>query len=1037
MGKWKLANSKEPKGLLDESTKFLSPKNTLKACFISIPTIMDIKVAIDNIGGIISADTRSLEIWWNSEKQILDIVLVSTIQDLDKLKQAFYNMYQNISYEDIDIITPEWFDDTKEYQIFDVGYKHGHFSTVFDQSKTHQLITQISNTIQLSKFAWIQLVFKNHPFVKELQSHSTNLKNHYCTITKNDYFSTSDFLLSSKTEGREHPEKYDDFETNFNLLQNHTTAKTQSSHVLLSIRGIVESDIDLDLDFSEIESLPFENIHSNIEHLTKHTYEYHKFYDIKKPQHIKVNSKKTKLQRIDIFTERLLPDPQEFLPKIISNYTKKGLLGQYKTRSSPPFLILTPPELSLFVHLPDSKTKNLVINRKQSMPQQQINKVVYCLGYQSRNQTLSYEKSNFYGNFINSAETKSIVLSTDDIPTHLYMVGGTKSGKTTLIRAILKHLEYSNISGNYPNSFILIDPKGSDSYDFVRQCEDKTFEDNHVHFLDPIETKFSINILELPPYEPENREAIVSQYVGYIMTMIEYWYKGSDSFVRLKRILDTLLQYIYLNNDKPTFLDLYEIIIAIQKDSEEILPKMFKELGKPDAVLQQAIESIAGMNKEAYEPVLNRVEKFATDPILRHLFCVRESTIDFRDLIEPGNITIFRLSPLNIPQHIITLAKQTLVIKLWFTIQERAEKIKAEEDRSQVILALDEFQDIADLPIIESMLTQARSYKLSLLLAHQTSTQLNNELFEIITGNVGTQFVGRVSGRDGKRFGSIWDPQYVRELENQLATQEYHHWTARLIGAPGETQPIPTQFWPIFPAKDTQTGEFLGNFIKQQKEKYGYGKVGKSLMEQYSDENNDWLKNISVELPTNNEWLIYNIINYASLSLHNIVDLFRNGVILRDTVSEILQKMISEGKLVKSHGHKGLYSIPDKIKSKYLRIDHTMIGTAQDIESVTKMVITHYTNEGHFITLANQTLRKGKLMTDLVVYDYLHDLPISVEIESSIEVDSHPEHVKLNMTKWGDLGFSECHVWSKNPKIQEIYDSLNDEEKKSVKIFLL
>ncbi len=149
MGKWKLANSKEPDGLLSNTTKFLSPKNKLAACFVSIPTIMDIRVAIDNIGGIISADTRSLEIWWNSEKQILDIVLVSTIQDLDKLKQAFYNMYQNISYEDIDIITPDWFDKNKKYQIFDVGYKHGHFSTVFDQLKTQQLITQISNTIQL------------------------------------------------------------------------------------------------------------------------------------------------------------------------------------------------------------------------------------------------------------------------------------------------------------------------------------------------------------------------------------------------------------------------------------------------------------------------------------------------------------------------------------------------------------------------------------------------------------------------------------------------------------------------------------------------------------------------------------------------------------------------------------------------------------------------------------------------------------------------------------------------------------------------
>lgn len=1038
MGKWKLANSKNPKGLLNNTKNFLSPKNNLKACFVSIPTVMDIKTAIDNIGGLISADTRSLEIWWNSDKQLLDIILVATESDLDKFKQAFYNMYQNISYEDIDTLTPDWFDDTKEYQIFDVGYKHGHFSTVFDQSKTHQLITQVSNTIQLSKYAWIQLVFKNYPFVKYLQNHSTNLKNQYKLVTSNDHFSNSDLLFSDKTEGKEHPEKYDDFATNFKLLEKHTTTKTQSSHVELSIRGLIESDIDLDLDFSEIESLPFENIHSNIEHLTKHTYPFDSFYNSKKPQHIKVDDSKTKQQRISLFQDRLLPDPKYVMPEIVSNYTKKRWLsGNYKIRDSPPFLILTPSELSLFVHLPDSKTKNLIITRKQLMPQQQMNKIGYCLGYESRNHTLNYDMNNFYGNFVNSAQTKSIVLSPEDIPTHMYAVGGTKSGKTTLIRAIAKHLEHSNIIGNFPNSFILIDPKGSDSYDFIRQCEDITFEKGLVHFMDPIETKFSMNILELPSYKPENREAIVSQYVGYIMTMIEYWYNGSDSFVRLKRILDTLLQYIYLNNDKPTFLDLYEIIIAIQSDGTDILHKMFKELGKPDSVLQQAIESIAGMQKEAYEPVLNRVEKFATDPILRHMFCVRESTIDFEELIQPGHITIFRLSPLNIPQHIITLAKQTLVIKLWFIIQERAERIKSEEDRSQVVLALDEFQDIAELPIIESMLTQARSYKLSLLLAHQTSAQLNEKLFKIIMGNATTQFVGKVAGSDGKRFAFEWDPQYVQELQSQLSTQEFHHWTVRLVGAPGETQPLPVQFWPIYPAKDTQTSQFLDNFIITQKEKYGFGVVGESLMKQYSDANNEWLRNITVELPTQDEWIIYNIIKDASLSQKQIVESFRNGVIHRDTVSLLLKAMVKDGKLSQTAGHKGVYSLTNRTISKYIRLDYSQIGTAKDIKSVTEQAIKHYTDKDQFVTIANQKVKKGKLMTDLVVYDYSQELPISVEIESSAEYESHPEHVKLNMVKWRDLGFRECHVWSKNPGIRLVYDGLSNEEKESVKIFVI
>ncbi len=96
-------------------------------------------------------------------------------------------MYPNIDFEDIEELQPEWFDKSEDYQIFDVGYRHDHFSIVFDQAKAHQIITQIANTIQLSKHAWIQLVFKSHSFVKELQSHSITLNNHYQSINGEYY----------------------------------------------------------------------------------------------------------------------------------------------------------------------------------------------------------------------------------------------------------------------------------------------------------------------------------------------------------------------------------------------------------------------------------------------------------------------------------------------------------------------------------------------------------------------------------------------------------------------------------------------------------------------------------------------------------------------------------------------------------------------------------------------------------------------------------------------------------------------------------
>ena len=844
MADWRLSSKEKSKGLLNKSDKFLGHSN-LKACIISVPTSMDPKLAILSLSGIVSAGIRSFELWWDSKLQTLDIVIVASEADLDKFKQSLINAYPNIDFEDLDDITPEWFDKTNNYEIFDVGYQHGHFFTIFDKVRAHQIISNIANTIQLSKNAWIQIVFKSHPLIDDFQKFLQKTSRHYKTVTRTDYVSELDGFVSSNGPG-DHPEKYGEFAKNFKTIENYSSLKTQSLQTIVSIRGLIDSNNELDLDFSPIESLPVENLRSAIEHMSKNTYSYKDFYDEKNQKHIKINSKKTKFQRIDIFEKRLLLEPKQHLPKIINDYVGKTFLfGNYKDRQSPPFLILSPEEISLVLHLPDPKTPNLVLTRKQAMPHQQINKEGFCLGYESRKKTLAFVPEQTFGNIVHSAETKSVVLSPEDISTHLYALAATKGGKTTLNRGIAKHLEMANINNTFQNSFIFVDPKGSDSYDFLRQCEDESFESGHVHFLDPVDTSYSLNIFELPPYDKENRDAIVELYIGHIMSMIKHFYGDSDSFVQLTRILLIILQYLYLYEDKPTFLDLYDIIIAVQTDKETILPKMFKELGKPDDILELAMKQMTDLQKEAFNPILNRIEKFTLSKTLRHLFCVRESTIDFQELITPGHITIIRLSPINIPENFISLIKQAIVVKIWFMIQERADKIKIEDDRTQVVLALDEFQDVADLPVINSILTQARSYKLCLLLSHQNATQLEQSLFETIIQNVGTQFVGKVGGLDAARFGKIWDTTYYKEIESQLTTQEFHHWTARLIAKAGEVTPLPVQFWPFFTPKDKQSKEFLEKFVESEKEKYGYGVVGESLLQRYSSQANVWLKNIS------------------------------------------------------------------------------------------------------------------------------------------------------------------------------------------------
>ncbi|MFN3653811.1 MAG: hypothetical protein ACK4TO_00605, partial [Candidatus Nitrosotenuis sp.] len=59
-----------------------------------------------------------------------------------------------------------------------------------------------------------------------------------------------------------------------------------------------------------------------------------------------------------------------------------------------------------------------------------------------------------------------------------------------------------------------------------------------------------------------------------------------------------------------------------------------------------------------------------------------------------------------------------------------------------------------------------------------------------------------------------------------------------------------------------------------------------------------------------------------------------------------------------------------------------------------------------------------------------------VEIESTSELQSHPEQARYNMLKWKELGFTECHVWSKSLKIQEIKDKLGSNAR-DVQIFII
>ena len=370
---------------------------------------------------------------------------------------------------------------------------------------------------------------------------------------------------------------------------------------------------------------------------------------------------------------------------------------------------------------------------------------------------------------------------------------------------------------------------------------------------------------------------------------------------------------------------------------------------------------------------------------------------------------------------------------MWFTIQERANRVPDERDRTQVVLALDEFQIVKDLQVLQLMLEQARSLGLGLVLSHQTTEQISDKQLGIISGNAGTQLVGKVNGKDASRIAQIWDPQFQTELQQQLASQEYFHWTVREKAPPGKEQPPPIQFWLGAPPELLVDGAAYQGFVSDQLERYGRGVVG-SAESAAREAKTRWMEQVTVKLPSALEWRIMLALRQGqSLQQAQIVDILR--VANRTEVLPVLKDMTGRGMLERpSGGRTAPYRLTGKAKNTYFDLDFAGVGTAGDVESLCRKAAESYMAWDMFVAVASQRISKGRDRTDLVAYNYETGIPVSVEIESASEVSSHREHVRYNMVKWRKLGFGACHVWSTSPKVREIYDTLDERDKKVVEL---
>lgn len=421
---------------------------------------------------------------------------------------------------------------------------------------------------------------------------------------------------------------------------------------------------------------------------------------------------------------------------------------------SNPILSLT--ELSSLYHLPftsTTKTEDLINTKSPQLPPPLSLKKSYI------------KLDNVFAKNIYSGVETPIGLTLEERRRHLYVIGATGTGKTTL----LTHMIYNDLSCG--KGVAVLDPHGDLSERLLAIVPKERA--NEVVYFNPYDTKHPIglNILELTPNTNDSekqreKDLITSSVVSIFYKLYPPRYMGP----RMEHILrNTILTA--LEQPESTLMTVYELLTnknlrnqAVSQLPEGILKDFWKE----------EFEGLGSNQKaEQISPITNKLGRFLTASMTANIINQTKSTLNLDEIMNNGQILICDLSKGKIGEDVSAFLGSIITAKLQLAALKRVHV--PQNERKDFFLYIDEFQNFATKSFAE-LLSEARKYRLNVVLAHQTVSQIEDKDFlQIILANVGTVIVFRTSSPlDEKTILPILLPQVNEHEISNLPSYHFY-----------------------------------------------------------------------------------------------------------------------------------------------------------------------------------------------------------------------------------------------------------------------
>lgn len=402
-------------------------------------------------------------------------------------------------------------------------------------------------------------------------------------------------------------------------------------------------------------------------------------------------------------------------------------------------------------------------------------------------------------NFFAKAEFKNkeqiFGIKTEDRRKHIYIIGKTGVGKSTLIA----NMAIDDIRKG--RGVGIIDPHGDLSETILDFIPKRRMND--VVYLEPFDTErpFSLNVLEIQ--NKQQKDLVASGIVSIFYKL----YKDSWG-PRLEYILRNVILTL-LEAPGATLVDILALL-----SNPEYRKKVVRELTDPvlkDFWEKEYAKMPDRLKAEAISPIQNKVGQFVTSKMIRNIIGRTKSSIDLEQIMNDGKILILNLSQGKLGEDNTALLGAMLITQIQLAAMNRS--FIKESDRKDFFLYVDEFQNFATQSFIK-ILSEARKYRLSLTLANQYIEQLDEDVTRAIFGNVGTLMSFVVGARDAyvltREYAEIYS-------ENDLVSLGKYEVVMKLSIDGMTSAPFPATTLPLPALKNDNKDKI----IKLSKEKYG------------------------------------------------------------------------------------------------------------------------------------------------------------------------------------------------------------------------